>query len=496
MTLGKASSFNILQQSPHDFQTPETAPPVSEPEADHWVPSRYNIRARTEDGRLVLWNSYTGSMVVFPAAQREAIESLLVKKGFEAPLEGVVEYLYDQGFLIRKNTDEFRRIQHKFGQTHYRTDTLELILLASEDCNFRCVYCYEDFDKGTMLPEVRQGVKNLVEQRLSQGLRNLTVSWFGGEPLYGWEAVEDLASYFHQMAEEHSLRFFSNMTTNGYLLTSERAEKLLRWGVNKYQITVDGVPEDHNCSRPTRDGRETFSTIFENLSALATRSDPFVVDIRVNFDRRNLPQLSSFLDMLKEEFAGDPRFRMRFRAVGTWGGKNDNELEVCGFRESTDIQMEMREEARRRGLNVSNDDDLRLTQGIDASSQVCYAARPYNFLIGATGKVMKCTVDLDRKDRNVLGRLTEEGEMELDPDKLALWTEPAFEQDTQCKKCVVLPVCQGIHCPLIRIEHGRSPCTPLRLNVKKELRALYQQSGSRARPVQLGEKSAVEEAAI
>jgi len=79
-------------------------------------------------------------------------------------------------------------------------------------------------------------------------------------------------------------------------------------------------------------------------------------------------------------------------------------------------------------------------------------------------------VDLDKQDRNVVGHLTEEGEMELDLDKLALWTEPAFEQDGKCRKCVVLPVCQGIFCPLIRIENGNSPCTSLRRTYKADLR--------------------------
>ena len=61
---------------------------------------------------------------------------------------------------------------------------------------------------------------------------------------------------------------------------------------------------------------------------------------------------------------------------------------------------------------------------------------------------------------------------ELDLDKFALWTEPAFEKDSKCQKCVVLPVCQGTFCPLIRIESGESPCTPLRMTYKSELRGV------------------------
>jgi uncharacterized protein len=486
MTLGMSQKFNILQQSPHDLVTPEVEHPREEG-ATHWVPSRYNIRAVTGEGRLVVWNSLRGTMSVFEPAQRAAIEGLLSRKGVEAKPRGAVKYLADRGFLINAGTDEYRRIQLGFGQQHYRTDRLELILLASEDCNFRCEYCYEDFTRGTMKPSVRAGIKKLVEKRLP-GLRTLSIAWFGGEPLYGLPAIEDLAPYFLELAEENNLSFGSNMTTNGYLLTPEVAEKLLSWKIRRFQITIDGPPDSHDRSRPTREGTGTFRTIFENLKALSLRPDPFNVDVRVNFDRNNYPHMGKFLDLLEEELKSDIRFKLRFRAVGKWGGANDAGLAICGT-DSDRIQAELKEEARRRGLNVT--DDIREVKGMGA--QVCYAARPYNFIIGADGQVMKCTVDLDKKDRNIVGHLDDQGELNLNTDRFALWTEPAFERDTQCQKCVVLPVCQGVFCPQVRFDTGHSPCTPLRMGAKKELVKVLQTAGQDARKVVVGrhEKSPV-----
>lgn len=475
MAMGLAGSFKILERSPHDLQSSFPEPLPQPAGALNWVPSRYNVRAKTEDGRLVLWNTYRGTMSVFGADQRSLVEMMIQKKGFSAPASEVVSYFEKRGFLIREGTDEYRRIQLGFGQEQYRSDVLELILLASEDCNFRCPYCYEDFARGTMLPEVRTGVKKLVEQRISS-LSRLSISWFGGEPLYGFEALEDLAPFFVEIAERHSVRYDSIMTTNGYLLTPDVADKLLRWKINRFQITLDGPPECHDHTRPTRDGDGTFERIFENLKSMSQRPDPFQIDIRVNFDKNNHPKISGFLDLLSEAFEGDSRFRMRFRGVGKWGGKNDEELETCGLN-APDLELEMKKEAAEKGLGLA--DDIRQVKGMGA--QVCYAARPYNFIVGASGQLMKCTVDLDKKDRNIVGHLGESGEFTIDEDKLALWTEPAFEKDTKCKKCVVLPVCQGIYCPQIRFDYDKSPCTPLRKNLKKELRATVQDSAQRAR---------------
>jgi len=482
MSLGLSQKFNILTQSPHDLveAVDEVSRPVEESSC-RWVASRYTVRATSEDGRLILWNTFNGKMGVIQPDLKPAVESLLTKKSFEARPRGVVKYLRDRGFLVPEGTDEYRRIQLGFGQEHYRTDRLELILLASEDCNFRCEYCYEDFARGTMQPWVRTGIKKLVEKRLG-ALSSLSVSWFGGEPLYGFAAIEDLAPFFLEMAERKSLRFFSQMTTNGYLLSPEVADKLLAWKIWRYQITIDGTPEDHDRNRPARNGEGTFETIFDNLKSLHRRSDDFLVEIRVNFDPQNHSRVAGFLETVRGELGGDPRFRLLFRSIGRWGGPNDQNLSVCGVDEAREIHMKLREEARKRGLVLT--DDIRSIKGMGA--QACYAARPYNFIVGASGKLMKCTIDLDKQDRNVVGQLRQDGEMELDLDKLARWTEPAFEKDVKCQKCVVLPICQGISCPQLRFDTGDSPCVALRATYKSELRGAVGAIAARDQPLPAG----------
>jgi uncharacterized protein len=486
MPLGLTSRFNILERSPHDLLAALPAEGPSSSPSQHWVPSRYNIRATAEDGRLVLWNTLSGKITVFKAEDREAVLDLLQKKGFASPKENAVAYLVARGYLVRAGADEFRQFQKLFGQQHYRTDALELILMASEDCNFRCTYCYEDFTRGTMLPEVRESIKNLVRKRIGK-LNHLNVNWFGGEPLYGWEAVEDLAPFFVATADENEVPFSASMTTNGYLLTPDIADRLFAWRVRHFQITLDGLPEHHDQSRQGRDGSPTFERIFSNLKALSRRSDSFHVVLRVNFDHTNSGGLPEFVEMVSNELREDSRFTLSLKAVGKWGGANDAQLDVCGGDDAARLKRDLMAQARRQGLRLGT---LRDTARM--GNQVCYAARPYNFLIGATGKVMKCTIALDKDDRNVVGRLSSAGDLELDDDRMALWTEPAFEQDSQCRKCVVLPSCQGISCPLIRIEQNTQPCISTRANPKGELLAILDMANSQGRQRSIGSGSARE----
>jgi uncharacterized protein len=256
------------------------------------------------------------------------------------------------------------------------------------------------------------------------------------------------------------------MTTNGYLLTEDVVDRLLSWQISDFQITLDGLPEDHDRHRPRRDGASTFDTIYDNLARMSERDDDFSVVIRVNFAQSNVGGLEKFLELLQAKFRDDDRFTISFHAVGRWGGENDRNLDVCGKGEAHGVKRKLKAAARLMGLRVTS--GWRPAAG-GLGTQVCYAVRPYNFIIGAAGDLMKCTVDLDNKDRNLVGKLLPDGTLDLDVDKLARWTEPAFERDSGCQSCHMLPACQGVHCPQIRMDHERAPCPGIRRTAKQEM---------------------------
>ncbi|MBV9109727.1 MAG: radical SAM protein [Gemmatimonadetes bacterium] len=441
-----------------------------------WVPSRFNARTVADDGRILLWNTFTGAVSAFDARHRDQVLALLAPSGVPEPLGKVAEYMGRRGFLVREGTRELDRFRYQYMQQQWRADILQFILLASEDCNFRCVYCYERFERGTMDAPTREGIKRLVEAR-APGLRDLGVSWFGGEPLYGWEAIEDLEPYLNRVAAEHGIRFSQHMTTNAYLLTEERATRLLDWGCNQYQITIDGLPEEHDCKRVGRDGSPTYDVILENLRSLAARREArFNVDLRVNFDQNNFPRLGRFMETISEDFAGDPRFQMRFRAVGQWGGANDQNLAVCGVAEQKTVMRELQKKAVEVGLAQESG----IAEVAAPGSQVCYAARPYNFIVGATGRLMKCTVALYEMEQNVVGQIHPDGTLELHDEQMAHWVTPHFESDSLCKSCYVLPGCQGAHCPLTRVTSGTRTCCGVKGNLKHEMRYTLRKSAERA----------------
>lgn len=433
------------------------------------VPSRFNARSLADDGTLILYNSLRGSMTGFPPLLHPEIEQRLRKGGFKGRLEGLTKYMYERGFLVPRGTNEFYRARLLYGSQQYKPDRLELILLASEECNFRCVYCYEKFPRATMEPWVRAAVAKLVERRAAF-LNSLSISWFGGEPLLGYEAIESLAPLFVRLADKKGFHYSSSMTTNGYLLTPDRFRQLLDWNVRSYQITVDGARENHNHHRPLADGGSTFDVIFDNLQAMAKFRDSFSVALRVNFDRDNLPHMNDFIDYVRDRLGRDQRFKLKFYPIGKWGGENDERLPVCGFSgEDERRQLELAAISK----SVPAESKFIFMQP-NLDQNVCYAARPYNLLIGADGKIMKCTIALDTKDYNIVGQLRADGVADIDIDKMAKWVAASFEDDPECRRCFYVPVCQGCSCPLDRIAYDHRPCPPEKTSIRRTLQGIWE----------------------
>jgi uncharacterized protein len=283
----------------------------------------------------------------------------------------------------------------------FRNDSLELILLPTEHCNFRCTYCYEDFSIGRMSAATIQGVKRLIDRRLD-GLHLLSVSWFGGEPLLARAVVEDISEHLVRATTARSdLHYIGAMTTNGYLLEIPTIERLAGLGIRHFQISLDGPEPFHDRTRVRADGKGSFRQIWRNLLAIRDGTAPVDILLRVHLTPDNLPCMPEFLVQIRETFLWDRRFKVYLKPVERLGGPNDGTMEIIS------------EEARPRILAAL---EAIVFDGADAHGlftppQVCYAARPNSLVIRANGLVGKCTV----------ARLLPDGSLQIDKARLRPW---------------------------------------------------------------------------
>jgi uncharacterized protein len=304
---------------------------------------------------------------------------------------------------------------------------LHLIILPTEGCNFRCVYCYEDFRIGRMKPDVVLGTKRYLSRRMPE-LKRLSLSWFGGEPLLAVDIVEDVLHHVQQLRSRYPAAAFSSaMTTNAYNLDRDRLENLVALGNTEFQITLDGTAEEHDRKRKRARGGGTFATIWGNLVSMQRSAGGFRTVVRLHVDRGNVEDLGRLLEACAGVFAGDPRFEFMIRPLSRLGGPNDSRLDVLEAREAATAVAGLIRTARELGLRpwVSR-----------AGETICYAARPNSFVIRANGRLAKCTVALT-DPRNDVGSIREDGTLALARRPMLPWIRGLWTRDPGTLECPI-----------------------------------------------------------
>lgn len=320
-------------------------------------------------------------------------------------------------------------------------DTLQLILMPTEQCNFRCTYCYEDFSIGRMQPNTVSALKKFMAHRI-KGLRALSVEWFGGEPLAARDIVVDLSEYANRICRENNVYLQGSATTNGYFLSTELACNLAQLGFNSYQITLDGDSDAHDRTRVLASGAPTFTRIWGNLLALRKSEIQARVKLRLHLAPDNYESMKRLVMMLREELLHDHRFSVIFRQIENLGGPNTRNINPITKKQATERTREL--------MSLAYPEAAVVPPPPKPPLLLCYASRPNAFIVRATGDIAKCTVAFGLPGNRV-GKLESDGAINLDKNKMQDWMRGFVSHDPS-----------ELHCPAQHFPSSKSKIIPIK----------------------------------
>jgi uncharacterized protein len=348
-------------------------------------------------------------------------------------------------------TRQAAAIAAEFAQS-VRDDFLQLVILPTEKCNFRCTYCYEDFVIGRMSDETVGAVEAFLAQRVPR-LRRLFIEWFGGEPLLARDVIWRLSQTAIDLCARvpTSVEFAAGITTNGWYLDVPTGRKLVEHHVTRAQVSLDGPRSLHDATRKRLHGEGTFERIHANLQALLGSSVPLEVLLRVHLTPENAPAMGPFVEELAATYLGDERFSLLLTPVGHLGGPNDAEFSILGGHEASRLISDLASIADSRTIR-GKADRVDLVDANPTGLDVCYAAKPNSLVVRADGRLAKCTVALSNS-HNDIGRINPDGTLSVFNEKLGPWMRGWFTGDTA-----------ALACPLERVpelEHPGKRLLPL-----------------------------------
>lgn len=341
--------------------------------------------------------------------------------------------------ILDDNLDEISIIQQRIFKCTHSEEEFRLIVNPTLACNFRCWYCYEDH-------VAKPVMKSSVLDRIIRYLRRLfdeprfsvfTLSFFGGEPLIGFEnVVKPLVEQVECLCKENHIYLNLSFTTNAYLL-NERMFDFFQKHKAFFQITLDGGAEYHNITRFIRLGDDTYNVILKNIKRLAELGS--FVSVRINYTSENIHSVHAIVDDMNL-FSDDIKKFISVDMQRVWQDRNSK---ICQQEEVLGEELHLINRFRGVGYNCS-------AHVLDNTvSNPCYADKDMQLLINYNGDVFKCTArDFHEKDR--LGFLGENGVVEWDIDKLSFRNEIRFSNQ-YCRHCRIAPICGG-GCSQIHVD--------------------------------------------
>ena len=164
--------------------------------------SLYNYIDKCENGDLLIFNLLTQNKIKINSSLVPKIGYYFEKNKIYdiADDDKIAQKLINNKFIIPEDVDEIKIVLMKHNEVVYGTDTLKIQIMPTNDCNLRCVYCYETPKPKYMDDLTEKKVLKFIDRKLCY-CKQLRFNWFGGEALLCKERVLRMSKEIHEMCK-------------------------------------------------------------------------------------------------------------------------------------------------------------------------------------------------------------------------------------------------------------------------------------------------------
>ncbi len=404
-----------------------------------WVGSQFNYCFEFE-GCFIVYNTlYTKIYLV-----EEYIFNLLKNRITITELNDSLTFLLQENIIVSLDENEIAIAYHYMNKIIY-DNQLNVTIIPTQGCNFRCVYCFEDHSNINMTDQSELYILKFFDKYIRK-YRSVKISWFGGEPLLEKKRILHMMQQIKQKCENEGVTIVSDMITNGYLLDLETFKALISNNVLFYEITIDGFKDTHDRLRPLISGAGTYDVIVKNLVDIQRNCDGkrFRIVIRTNLDKSNANNYTKFVAELQKALRWDKRFEFLCAKTSNWGGESIRNIESNLF---------VNREQMSQYIQQGDYHTVKYSVATQNLSQMrCQAGKYHGFVIMPNAELHKCTKisynssHVECQETNKIGKIKHNGDVFFDEAKIAQFTS-LYIPDEKCYNCMWFPICILSMCP-------------------------------------------------
>lgn len=335
----------------------------------------------------------------------------------------ISQKLTESGMLIEENVDESDYIERFRNQVAQENpDSFMLIINPTLRCNFNCWYCYESHIASSDMPmEVYERTCRCIDM-LTQRKKELSISFFGGEPLLCYEnIVAPIMKYAAEKGKANGCEIYFSFTTNGYLINDRMIGQFRNYNVTNFQITLDGSQEAHDSTRTPRSA-VSYNKIITAIKKLTDNG--FSVTLRLNLNDSTINGAFSIPDDFKDHSS---KHLINVSIHQIWQDRDKGE-------DIRTQQYNLYEHFAKNGFNIEVSKTHQL-------KNPCYADRKNSCIINSDGRLFKCTA-VDFANTEATGKLDSSGNL-ISEDSSIDKVHNLRRDSTNCSKCRIMPLCNS-----------------------------------------------------
>ncbi len=342
-----------------------------------------------------------------------------------------IEALSKLGMIVPDLDAEKHEVLGFLSDINKKSKYLNISVILNLDCNFRCVYCYEDGLKGNhyMTDETAGHLVDFIKKSFKPDMKFINIDFYGGEPLLSAKRIKSISREVGSFAESRDAKYTFSLVTNGSLLKRQIVEELIPLGLTGVKVTIDGPPETHNISRPFKSGAGSFDVIVKNIRETC---DLIKIAVGGNYQKDNFAKFPLLMDFMEAEgLSPDSIYSLKFDpAINS----PDDGIAPIDFTDGLisinepwviESGIMLREEVLKRGYNAPK-----------ITPSPCQVELDNAHVVNVDGVIYKCPSLIGKKGFDV-GNVKNGISDYRVSHKVGIW------KNDECEECEYLPLCFG-----------------------------------------------------
>ncbi len=390
-----------------------------------YKPSMFNNLINTADENFLLYNALSGEFIKLDYKNFEFIQNIGQYQQEESPF---FDYFIKKGFIVPIEKNEMFFILNRKHQLQFSNYDISrsYVIAVTTYCNYKCLYCFEDgltYNKMTI--DNAQQTGNFIIQEILNNplLKNLRITWFGGEPLLNIDAIAIITDIIKPFCSKKGINYSAGIISNGLLLSPDIVDTLIKKDVNMIQITLDGEETETIYYKNAK--YEDLNKIIANLEYVCGKVN---VNIRLNCTKNNIQSVFSLSERLSKKHTIRKNANIYVAQIIS----SKREIETLTNAEFSKLKINFIRYIDKLGYNIQWENIIPKPRLIS-----CGYLKTNNYAIDPKGYLYRCENYIGNEAMKI-GDIYK-GRYYNQADSLFIFFQPS----DKCNQCSIFPICHG-----------------------------------------------------